>query len=81
MAAKAKDKPEQVTWKLTSPAGNEYVVTSPADYYNLRAQGYADVDEKANADALAKAAAAATQQQAGPAEGATAAPPGAGAKG
>lgn len=66
---------------VKSPAGNDYTVTSPTDYYNLLAQGYADSDPKSAAKALADAEASATSQPLGPGDAATAAKPGDGAKG
>lgn len=71
-ASKSSD--ERREWTLTSPAGNDYTVTSPVDYYNLKAQGYADADAKANADTLKAAEAGATEQALGPADGVTAVP-------
>lgn len=75
--SKPADRPE---WTLKSPKGNEYIVTSPVDRYNLIAQGYADVDPAAAAKATEQTEAAASSQNLGPADAATAAAPGDGAK-
>lgn len=57
---------------LTSPDGGEFPVTSPVEYYNLKAQGYTDKDPGGNAKAVESVESAAVAQTYGPAEGATA---------
>jgi hypothetical protein len=56
---------------VVSPAGNEYVLTSPVEYYNLRAQGYADKSPKESAKAVESTEKAATAQGPTPADGAS----------
>lgn len=70
-SSKAQNEPEAFSAKVVSPAGNEYNVSNPVEYYNLRARGYADVDASASERAVAQAEQAATSQTMGPADGAS----------
>jgi hypothetical protein len=70
--SKGKNEAQGFSATLTSPDGGDFLITSPVEYYNLKAQGYADKDPGAAAKAVESVESAAVAQTYGPAEGATA---------